>query len=52
MKNRKGIIILLSRPIISVFGRSRTMKKEIKDLYDLWLKKQKVAPSCTTSSPP
>ena len=39
MKNRKGIIILLSRPIISVFGRSRTMKKEIKDLYDLWLKK-------------
>jgi hypothetical protein len=29
----------MSKPMPPAFERSRTMKQEIKDLYDLWLKK-------------
>lgn len=37
--------------MLSAFERSRTMKQEIKDLYDLWLKKPKAMPSFMTSFP-
>lgn len=42
----------MSKPMPPAFERSRTMKQEIKDLYDLWLKRPRAMLNFMTNFPP